>query len=171
MTTSTVAIALGANLGDREETLDQAVAAIGALPDITVSTVSRWYDTAPVGDESQPRFLNGAMVVSTSLEPRPLLEELHAIERRFGRDRAKEERWGARTLDLDILLFGERVVEEAGLTIPHPRMHERGFVLEPLAEIGAALRHPIRGESVGELWGRLVQSERDAISGAGSGLE
>ena len=158
MTTVVAAVALGANLGERAATLDAAVEAIGAIDGVAVVGVSQWYDTAPVGDEDQPRFLNGAMVVETNLGPRALLEALHSVERVFGRDRTVEERWGPRTLDLDVLLYGDEVVDEPELTIPHPRMHERGFVLEPLVEIGPQLRHPVRGETVEVLWNRLIAS-------------
>ena len=167
----TVCIGMGSNVGGRTATLQHAVQMINDIDGCAVLSQSDWIETQPVGPVEQRLFRNGAIVVETDLEPEVLLDHLLRIERANGRDRSREQRWGPRTLDLDILLFGDRVLKTTTLTIPHPRMHERGFVLEPLAEIGAALRHPIRGESVGELWGRLVQSERDAISGAGSGLE
>lgn len=150
-------LALGANLGDREATLRAAVEAIGALPGTRVIAASSLHETAPVvpGDSpaaaEQPAYLNGAMTIETSVSPRSLLNELQRIERERGRVRSKADRWAARTLDLDILLFDDLVVDEPGLTIPHPRMHERRFVLAPLAEIAPEAVHPVLGKNVREL--------------------
>lgn len=142
-------VGLGANLGDREATLRAAVDALAAEEEIEVVAVSTFRDTEPVGVVGQPRFLNGAVALDTTLAPRELLERLLAIEQRFGRVRVAGEH-GPRTLDLDLLLYGEERIDSPGLTVPHPRLHERRFVLEPLAELDPGLVVPGRG-SVAEL--------------------
>ena len=126
-------LALGSNLGDRLGTLQRAVDAL-ARRGVDVVRSSRVYETAPVGP-AQPEYLNAVVEVRTDLEPRDLLEAGLAVEAEFGRVRG--ERWGPRTLDVDVLTYDERTVDEPGLTIPHPRMHERGFVLVPLGELDA----------------------------------
>jgi 2-amino-4-hydroxy-6-hydroxymethyldihydropteridine diphosphokinase len=107
--------------------------------------VSTLRETDPVGYEDQPRFLNGVVELGTELSPRELLSRLLAIEARLGRVRGQGPRFGPRTIDLDLLLYGEETVDEPGLTLPHPRLHERRFVLEPLAELDPALEIPGRG--------------------------
>ena len=139
-------IALGANLGDRERTIRAALAALAATPEIEVVAVSSLVETDPVGYLDQPRFLNGAAALETTLPARELLELLLAVERRFGRARDGVPPQGPRTLDLDLLLYGSARIEEPGLRIPHPRLHERRFVLEPLAELDASLEVPGKGE-------------------------
>lgn len=139
-------IALGANLGDRERTIRAALAALAATPEIEVVAVSSLVETDPVGYLDQPRFLNGAAALETTLPARELLELLLAVERRFGRARDEVPPQGPRTLDLDLLLYGSARIEEPGLRIPHPRLHERRFVLEPLAELDASLEVPGKGE-------------------------
>ncbi len=136
-------VGLGANLGDREETLEQAVALLGAVPGAEVLALSTLHDTDPVGVVDQPRFLNGAAAVDTTLSARELLDGLLAIERTLGRERG--ERWGPRIVDLDLLLYGDEIVDEPGLHVPHPRLHERRFALEPLAELDPELEIPGRG--------------------------
>ena len=131
-------VGVGSNLGDREETIR---AAIAALPDVVA--VSELRETDPVGVTDQPPFLNGAVALDTALAPRELLEALLAVERQLGRER--RERWGPRTIDLDLLLYGCEAVDEPGLTVPHPRLHERRFALEPLAELDPDLVVPGRG--------------------------
>jgi len=131
-------VGLGANLGDREATIRAAVA---ALPG--VSAVSTLRETDPVGFTDQPRFLNGVAALETELAPRELLDVLLEVERRLGRER--RERWGPRTIDLDLLLYGGETLDEPGLTVPHPRLHERRFALEPLAELDPELVVPGRG--------------------------
>jgi 2-amino-4-hydroxy-6-hydroxymethyldihydropteridine diphosphokinase len=131
-------VGLGANLGDREATIRAAVA---ALPG--VRALSSLRETEPVGLTDQPRFLNGVAALETELSARDLLDTLLAVERRLGRER--RERWGPRTIDLDLLLFGEEAIDEPGLTVPHPRLHERRFALEPLAEIAPDALIPGRG--------------------------
>lgn len=133
------AIALGSNLGDRAATLRSAIAAIAGLPLTAVVATSRLHETAPVGPVAQGEYLNACVRVSTSLTPRGLLAALLAIERTHGRDRTREQRWGPRTLDLDILLFGDVTLRDEvntpHLILPHPRLHERLFALEPLADV------------------------------------
>ena len=137
-------IGLGANLGPREATLLRAVERLAAEDEITVLELSSLRDTEPVGVTDQPEFLNGALAVETTLSPRELLDALMRIERELGRVRGAE-RFGPRTIDLDLLLYGDEVVEEPGLTVPHPRLHERRFALEPLAELDPELDIPGRG--------------------------
>lgn len=134
---------IGSNLGDREAYVRQALDLLAEEPGIELQEVSEIRETDPVGVVDQPRFLNGAARVSTDLAPRALLERLLAIERRLGRVRA--ERYGPRTIDLDLLLYGDRVIDEPGLSVPHPRLADRRFVLEPLAELDPALVVPGRG--------------------------
>jgi 2-amino-4-hydroxy-6-hydroxymethyldihydropteridine diphosphokinase len=138
-------VGLGANLGDRERTLRAAVDALAAEDGIEVVAVSTLRATDPVGVGDQPRFLNGAAELETTLAARELLDRLLAVEQRFGRVRVPGEH-GPRTLDLDLLLYGDEELDEPGLTVPHPRLHERMFVLEPLAELAPGLVVPGRGE-------------------------
>lgn len=138
-------VGLGANLGDRERTLHAAVAALAEEDGIEVVAVSTLRETDPVGVGEQPRFLNGVVALETALAPRELLDRLLAIEQRFGRVRTPGEH-GPRTLDLDLLLHGDAVLDEPDLTVPHPRLHERRFVLEPLAELAPGLVVPGRGD-------------------------
>ena len=138
-------VALGANLGDREATIRAAVAALGEEPGVDVVAVSSLVDTEPVGVADQPRFLNGVAVLETDLPAAGLLALLLAVERRFGRVREGVPRHGPRTLDLDLLLYGDAVLDEPGLTVPHPRLHEREFVLGPLGEIAPGLEVPGKG--------------------------
>jgi 2-amino-4-hydroxy-6-hydroxymethyldihydropteridine diphosphokinase len=138
-------IGLGSNLGDREAWIRQAVAALGSLPGTEVRGVSRLRETEPVGMTDQPRFLNGAVEVETSLGARELLEALLEIERSLGRDRSGVPQGGPRTVDLDLLLYGEAVIREHGLEVPHPRLPERRFVLEPLADLDPGLEVPANG--------------------------
>jgi len=137
-------VGLGANLGDREAALRAALERLAAEPGIELLAVSAFRDTAPVGLTDQPRFLNAVAAVGTELAPRELLERLLAVELALGRTR-EGPRFGPRTIDLDLLLHGDAVVDEPGLTLPHPRLHERAFVLEPLAELDPHLVVPGRG--------------------------
>jgi len=125
-------LALGSNLGDRLEMLQRAVELLHARPGIDVVRSSRVYETDPVGPP-QPAYLNAVVEVRTDLEPRELLKQTQEVEDELGRVRA--ERWGPRTIDVDVLTFDERVIDETELVVPHPRMHERGFVLVPLGEL------------------------------------
>lgn len=146
-------VGLGANLGPREGTLRRAVELLGDTEHVDLIAISELRETYPVGVVDQPRFLNGAAAVETTLSPRALLDALLGIERELGRVR-REERWGPRTVDLDLLLFGDEIVDEPGLRVPHPRLHERRFALEPLAELDPDLEIPGRG-AVSELLAAL----------------
>ncbi len=128
-------IGLGGNVGDAEATLRSALERLDALPGTRLRAVSRMHRTAPVGGIEQADFINAVVQVETALPAVELLRSLFEIERAHGRDRAREQRWGPRTLDLDLLLYGEDVIDVDGLTVPHPRIAERAFVLVPLAEI------------------------------------
>ena len=147
-------VGLGSNLGDREGTLRAAVGRMRSLPETEVVRRSTLRDTEPVGNVDQPRFLNGAVELETGLSARALLGQLLELERAFGRDRHSVPALGPRTLDLDLLLYGDRPIDEPGLEVPHPRLHERRFVLEPLAELSPSLEVPGKG-SVETLLARL----------------
>ena len=138
-------VGLGANLGDREATLRAAVDALGAEEGVEVVAVSTLRETEPVGVGEQPRFLNGVVALDTTLAAHDLLDLLLAGEQRFGRVRVPGEH-GPRTLDLDLLLYGNEEIDEPELHVPHPRLHERRFVLEPLAELAPGLVVPGRGD-------------------------
>ena len=137
-------VGLGANLGPREVTLLRAVDLLAAADGVEVVAVSHLRETEPVGVVDQPPFLNGAVAIDTSLSARELLEVLLEIERALGRVRG--ERWGPRTVDLDLLVYGEETLDEPGLRVPHPRLAERRFALEPLADLDPALAVPGLGD-------------------------
>ena len=139
-------VALGANLGEREATIRAALAELDATPGVEVVAVSTLIETDPVGYLDQPRFLNGAAALQTTLGARELLELLLAVEARFGRWREGAPAQGPRTLDLDLLLYESEEIDEPGLRIPHPRLHERRFVLAPLAELDPSLEVPGKGK-------------------------
>jgi 2-amino-4-hydroxy-6-hydroxymethyldihydropteridine diphosphokinase len=139
-----VYVGLGSNLGDREETIRRAVELLASEAEIELEAVSSLRETDPVGYLDQPRFLNGAAALRTELEPRALLRRLQEIELELGRDRSGP-RFGPRTIDLDLLLYGDERIEEEGLEIPHPRLAERRFVLEPLFELDSGLEVPGQG--------------------------
>jgi 2-amino-4-hydroxy-6-hydroxymethyldihydropteridine diphosphokinase len=151
-----VAIALGGNLGDRAAHMASGVAALRLLiPDLIVSS---FIETAPVGAEPQPWFLNGAATGHWDGDAPALLAHLLSIERLAGRERP---RLGApRTLDLDLILFGDAIIDSPVLTVPHPRFRDRVFVLEPLSQIASEMRDPATGFTVGELWRRLKETRR-----------
>jgi len=149
-------VGLGSNLGDRAATIRCAIEELSRLSRTRLVASSSLHETAPVGGVPQGPYLNAAAVIETSLSPRELLGQLLRIERAAGRDRAKEQRWGPRTLDLDLILFAARIISEPDLKVPHPLMHERMFVLEPLAEIAPRAVHPVLNRTVIEL--------RDAFS-------
>ena len=130
-------LALGSNLGERVGFLQRAVDELAAADGVEVAAVSRVYETAPVGGPPQDAFLNAAVAVDTALEPRALLALAQRIEN--GADRVRAERWGPRTLDVDVLLYGDVVLDDPELTIPHPRMWQRGFVLAPLRDVAPEL--------------------------------
>jgi len=139
-------VGLGSNLGDPRAQIQEALEVLAAEEGVEVIAVSSLRETDPVGYEDQPRFLNGAAELETALSARELLERLLAIERRLGRVRGAGPRFGPRTIDLDLLLHGREVVAEPGLELPHPRLHERRFALEPLAELDPTLEIPGRGQ-------------------------
>jgi 2-amino-4-hydroxy-6-hydroxymethyldihydropteridine diphosphokinase len=139
----TAYVALGSNLDDPVRQLRDGLEALGKLPDTRIVRVSSFYRSAPVGYADQPDFVNAVAVIETGLAPRALLDALLAIERRHGR--VREFPNAPRTLDLDIVAYGDRIVDEPGLAIPHPRMHERAFVMVPLAEIAPDAAIPGRG--------------------------
>jgi 2-amino-4-hydroxy-6-hydroxymethyldihydropteridine diphosphokinase len=143
-------VGLGSNLGDRRGTLEEALELLRDDGAIDVVAVSVFRDTDPVGLVDQPRFLNAAAALDTDLPPRELLDRLLAVERALGRTR-EGPRFGPRTVDLDLLLYGDERLSEPGLDLPHPRLHERRFALEPLAELDPALVVPGRGPVAGLL--------------------
>jgi 2-amino-4-hydroxy-6-hydroxymethyldihydropteridine diphosphokinase len=138
-------VGLGSNLGDRESTLRAAIGRLRGLRDTEVLRVSTLRNTEPVGFVDQPRFLNGVVELQTALSARMLLGALLELERAFGRDRSTVRPQGPRTLDLDLLLYGNETISEQGLEVPHPRLHGRKFVLEPLAELDPDLEVPGHG--------------------------
>jgi len=142
---TTAFVGIGSNLGEPERQIAAALDQLAAEDGIELVAVSTLRETEPVGYLDQPSFLNGAAELETSLPARQLLERLLAIEQRLGRVRGSGPRFGPRTIDLDLLLFGEEVIDEPGLTVPHPRLVERRFALEPLAELDPALEIPGQG--------------------------
>ncbi len=152
----TVYLSLGSNLGDRAANLQGAIAKLGELGE--VEAVSSFYETEPVEFTAQPWFLNCAVALATELMPRQLLAAVLRIEQEMGRRRSQPK--GPRLIDIDILLFGSSVISTPQLTVPHPAMHERRFVLEPLAEIAPGVRHPV--------FHRTVREMRDALPAGGA---
>ena len=142
-------VALGANLDAPADQLREAARRLGAAGGISLAAASSFYRTEPVGPVPQPPFLNAVLEIRSEHPPGPLLEVLLGIERAMGR--VREERWGARRIDLDLLLCGDSIVDAPGLRVPHPRMHERRFVLAPLAELAPGAVHPVLGRTAAEL--------------------
>ena len=149
---TTAFVGIGSNLGDRETNLERALDLLAAEDGIEIAAVSEIRETEPVGPVEQGPFLNGAARLETSLAARALLACLLAVENRLGR--VREERWGPRTIDLDLLLYGDEQIDEPGLSVPHPRLHERRFALEPLADLDPGLEIPGQG-SVSALLAKL----------------
>jgi 2-amino-4-hydroxy-6-hydroxymethyldihydropteridine diphosphokinase len=153
-----VFLGLGSNLGDRAGLLGKAVTVLELLGTVTRS---RWYETAAVGLPGAPAFLNGAVRLETDLAPDELLRRTRDIERQLGRDPLR--RAGSRTIDIDILFYGSQVISRPGLVIPHPRLHQRAFVLVPLAELAPDLSHPVLGKTVAEM---LAEVDRTGVKAA-----
>ena len=151
-------IALGSNLGERELNLLRAVAEIGKIPSCRITGLSQFYETSPVGVTDQPLFLNAVLRAATGLLPHDLLGRLQHIENVvFARSRTL--RWGPRTIDLDLLLYGSEIISDDALIVPHPRMTERLFVLRPLCDIAPDLVHPVSGLRLSELLAKLRSDE------------
>jgi 2-amino-4-hydroxy-6-hydroxymethyldihydropteridine diphosphokinase len=162
----TAYIGLGANLpspaGSPRQTLDAALAALGDLGAVTAR--SSFYESAPVGYTAQPSFVNAVARLHTALHPESLLAALLALEQRFGRDRATSPSKGPRTLDLDLLLYDDAILSTPTLTLPHPELAGRRFVLAPLAEIAPTLRHPILGKTTAELLALLPETGENSAA-------
>jgi 2-amino-4-hydroxy-6-hydroxymethyldihydropteridine diphosphokinase len=150
-------VGLGSNLGEREVLLRAAIEQIAQLPETRLGRTSSLYDTAPVGELDQPNFLNAVLQVETALTARQLLWNLLLIERRLGRVRHAASRYGPRTIDLDLILYGDLVVDTEDLRVPHPEFHRRAFVLVPLAEIEPNLVHPVLGLTMAELLAKIEE--------------
>lgn len=151
-----VFLSLGSNVGDRQQNLRQAMAELSKLSDTKLVQASSLYRTQPVDRIDQPEFLNAAAEIETGWEPEELLAALQGIEALLGR--VRQERWGPRTLDLDIIYYGSRILKSPRLEIPHPRAQQRAFVLAPLAEIAGSWVDPVLGITVREMWERLKDS-------------
>ena len=155
-------LALGSNLGDRQAILKRACAEVTKLPGCQLLARSRWHATSPIGGAAgQGEFLNGAILLETSLEPLALVTALQQVETTLGRKRT--QRWDARTIDIDMLLYGQQVIDTADLTVPHPRMSFRKFVLEPAAEIAGSMLHPTSGWTIAQLLAHLQNSPRYVV--------
>lgn len=162
---STAYICAGSNIGDRVGYLQQANILLKDTPGITVLDISSIYETEPVGYKDQEWFANAVIKIETDLEPHDLLIECMRIEKQLGRDRSTEERWGPRTLDLDILFYDDRIIAEEDLRIPHPRMHERAYALVPMLELDPDFVHPIIGKTVIDLHNELEEPEEVYLYG------
>jgi len=160
---TTAYVALGSNLGDREHILLDALDAMHKLPGVSVTRVSTFLENPAIGGPpDSPPFLNAVAEVQTSLSPRQLLNRLLEIEQSLGR--VRRQRWEPRVIDLDLILFGDQTVDEDGLTVPHPLMHKRRFVLEPLAEVAPDARHPTLNKSAVELLNVLTNDKQRVTS-------
>lgn len=161
-------IGLGSNLGDREATLSTALRSLAESSGVAVRVlrISSLYETDPVGPPPQGPYLNAAAAIETNVEPIELLDELQRLEERAGRVREGVPRWSARTLDVDLLLYGERRLAEPRLQVPHPHLAERGFVMEPLCEIAPGVVHPTAGRTIEELAARVRDAHAVRLYGS-----
>ena len=151
-------VGIGSNLGDKLSNCHRAIEAICSDARNRIVKYSPFYHTEPVGEKKQDWFVNGVLAVETSLGPREFMDFLLAVERRM--DRVRGERWGPRIIDLDILFFGQKVISEGGLQIPHPRLQERRFVLVPLQDIAPHLEHPLLGKTISQILAELKEEEK-----------
>ncbi|OGP72470.1 MAG: 2-amino-4-hydroxy-6-hydroxymethyldihydropteridine diphosphokinase [Deltaproteobacteria bacterium RBG_13_60_28] len=156
-----VYVGLGANLGDPRRQLEEALARLAAVEEVEVLKVSRFYLNPPLGPPEQPWYVNAVAQFRTRLEPEELWRALRQVERNLGRVRG--ERWGPRIIDLDLLLYNGVIMSGPDLTLPHPEMHRRAFVLAPLAEIAPQAWHPVLEKTVGELLADLPEDDRNAV--------
>jgi 2-amino-4-hydroxy-6-hydroxymethyldihydropteridine diphosphokinase len=151
-------VAIGANLGDREATFASVIRALEAEPDLLLTAASPVFETDPVGPPGQADYLNAVLRLRVWIAPIELLRRLQAIEDRLGRDRRREsERWGPREIDLDLVFYGDRCIESIELVVPHPRAHERAFVMTPMAELDPEFVHPTLGITVAEIAIRWIE--------------
>jgi 2-amino-4-hydroxy-6-hydroxymethyldihydropteridine diphosphokinase len=157
MNSNIVFIALGTNLGNREENIKKAILKVGELPQTLIAATSSIIDTKPIGKTNQPDFLNCVIKIKTSFTPEELLYELQKIEKEMGRIR--KEKWGPRIIDLDILFFNDNIIETEKLTIPHPEILNRKFVLQLMNEIAPEFVHPIEKKTIEQLYAELNRSK------------
>jgi len=158
-----VFIGLGSNLGDRKANIREAEERISKLPDTRIVKASSLYESEPHGD-AKTWFVNNVLEIETEFGPEELLKRTRAIETTMGRKRVKGKRWGSRVIDIDILLFDSQTVSKRDLTIPHPEMHKRRFVLLPLSELAPQVTHPTLGSSISELLGGLKDPKRVVLT-------
>jgi 2-amino-4-hydroxy-6-hydroxymethyldihydropteridine diphosphokinase len=151
-------IGFGSNLGDRLENCRNAIGALAALPPCSLLKTSSFYETSPVGLVNQPAFINGVVLLETDEDAHWLLRQMLEIEKTFGRIR--NLKWGPRSIDLDLLFFDDQIINTPELSVPHPSLHERRFVLEPLNEVAPDFRHPSLGKSVADLRNDLKDGEQ-----------
>ena len=154
-----VFLSIGSNLGDRVANIQQAVSMLSLDNRIKILKTSSFYETQPWGNKNQPWFINAAMAIETVLDPEELLSIFQNIELKLGRKRGLFKKWSERTLDIDILMYDEQIINSKNLIIPHPYMHERAFVLVPMLEVKADLVHPIFNKTISELYDELQNPE------------
>lgn len=164
-------LSLGANTENRQKLIEQAVGLINLSDDIKLVRTSALYETEPWGVKDQNWFLNLVVEIKTSLPPQKLLEKMQLIEKTLGRDRSKETRWGERPIDIDIIFYGQEIVHEDNLDIPHINMHNRAFVLVPLLELIPDFKHPILNKTVSEIYDSLEDVEDVFLYGTREALQ
>ena len=164
----TAYLSIGSNKGDRAKYIEQAVCFLGLCEDIDIVQTSALYETEPWGVKDQNWFLNVAIELSTNLSAEDLLIKCNHIEKKLGRNREKEARWGERTVDIDIIFYANEVIDNDNLTIPHPRMNKRAFVLVPLLEIAPDYMHPVLNKTVSDLYDSLEDVEEVFLFGTRS---